>query len=115
MPNRREPVTKYKVGYLIDKGASKHSDNYVAATADWLILGLQAGFRKVEWDQERTRVNKHGTYKRNIDGSSSAFIKSDFEFHDHKGKRLDHTKPILIDEVSTIRLTWRYQKNQDNG
>ena len=115
MPNRREPVTKDMVNYLIDKGASKHSDNHVAATADWLILGLQAGFRKAEWAQDRTHVNKHGTFKRNIDGSSSAFIKSDFEFRGHKGKRLDHTKPILIDEVSTVRLTWRYQKNQDNG
>ena len=115
IPNRREPVTKDMVDYLIDKGASKYSDNHVAATADWLIIGLQAGFRKAEWAQDRAYVNKHGTYKRNIDSSSSAFIKSDSEFRGHKGKCLDHTKSILIDEVSTVHLTWRYQKNQDNG
>ena len=108
MLNRREPVTKDMADYLIDKGASKYSDNHVAATADWLILGLQSGFRKVEWASDRTHVNKYGTYKRNIDGSSSAFINSNFEFRDHKGKHLDYTKPILIDKVSTVRLTWRY-------
>ena len=48
MPNRREPVTKDMVDYLIDKGASKYSDNHVAATSDWFILGLQADFRKAE-------------------------------------------------------------------
>ena len=115
MHNRREPTTKDLVGYLIGKGASKYSDNHVVVTADWLILGLQSGFQKAEWAQDRTHLNKHGTYKRNIDGSSSAFIKSDFEFRCYKGERLDHTKLILIDEVSTVRLTWRYQKNQDNG
>ena len=60
---------------------------------------------KAEWVQDKTHVNKNGTYKRNIDGSSSAFIKSDFQFHGHKGKRLDHIKPIFIGDVSTVRLT----------
>ena len=115
MPNRRAPFTKDMVGYLIDKGTTKYSDNHVVATADQLILGLQAGFRKAEWAQDRTHVNKNSTYKRNIGGSSSAFIKSDFEFRGHKGKRLDHTKLILIDDMSTVRLIWRYQKKQHNG
>ena len=60
---------------------------------------------KAEWVQDKTCVNKNGTYKRNSDGSSSAFIKSDFQFHGHKGKHPDHTKPILIGDVSTVRLT----------
>ena len=76
MPNRREPVTK------------------------------QADFRKGGWAQDRTLLNKNGTYHRNIDGSSSALINSDFEFRCPNGKRLDYTKPIIIDDVSTVRLTW---------
>ena len=48
MPNRLQPVTKDIVGYLIDKGATKDSDNHYAATADWLILGLQDSFRRME-------------------------------------------------------------------
>ena len=71
MSNRREPVTKDMVVYLIDKGATKYSNNHVAVTADWLILGLRASFRKAEWAQDRTHVNMNGTYKYNINGSSS--------------------------------------------
>ena len=108
MPNRRETVTKDMVGYLFDKGNQRHQDTKIAATVDWLILGLQASFRKGEWAQDRTLFNKKGTYQRNIDGSSSAFIKSDFEFRGPKGKNLDHTKPTIIDDVSTVCLTWRY-------
>ena len=40
MSNRCELVSKDMVGYLIDKGAQKYQDNHIAATADWLILGL---------------------------------------------------------------------------
>ena len=96
------------VGYLIDKGNQQHQDTKIATTADWLILGLQASFRKGGWAQDMTLLNKKGTYQRNIDGTSSAFIKSDFEFRAPKGKILDHTKPTIIDDVSTVRLTWRY-------
>ena len=78
MSNRREPVTKDMVGYLIDKGTQRYQDNRIAVTADWLILGLQAGFIKGEWAQDRTLLNKNGAYQRNVDGSSSTFVKSDF-------------------------------------
>ena len=72
------------VGYSIEKGATKYSDNHVVATTDWVILGFQTGLIKTEWTQDRTHVNNNRTYKSNIDGSSSTFVKSDFEFHGHK-------------------------------
>ena len=78
MSNRREPVTKDMVGYLIDKGTQRYQDNRITVTADWLILGLQAGFINEEWTQDRTLLNKNGAYQRNDDGSSSTFVKSDF-------------------------------------
>ena len=103
------------VGYLIDKDAINHQYNHIAATKDWLMFGLQAGFRRMKWVHDMTYLNKCGTYQRNIDGSSSAFVKSDFEFWGPKGKHLYHTKPIIFDDVSTVRLTWWYQKNLVNG
>ena len=69
----------------------------------------------MEWGQDRTHVNKRGTYQRNIDGSLSTFIQSNLKFRGPKGKCLDHIYHIIIDDVSTIHLTWRYQKNLDNG
>ena len=96
------------VGYLVDKDDQSHPNNRYAATVNWFILGFQAGFRLIEWAQNRTYYNKHGTYQRNIDGSSPVFIKSYFEFRGRKGKYLDHINPIIIDDVSTVRLTWRY-------
>jgi len=42
MPNRREPLTKEMIKYIIDKGDKSNKtnpDNLYSAMGDWLILG----------------------------------------------------------------------------
>ena len=59
MPNRREPITKDIVEYIINKGEKlkkNNVDNLYSAMADWLILGEQGGFRRKEWAQDRTHL-----------------------------------------------------------
>ena len=111
MHNRGGPVTTDIVYYLIDKCAQSHPNNRYTITADWFILDLQAGFKRMEWNQDRTYFSKYNTYQRSIDGSSSSSLKSDFKFRGHKGKPLNHKNIIIIDNASTVRLTWRYQQN----
>ena len=52
MPNRREPITKSMIEYIIDKGKSlykENNNNIYISLSDWLIIGLQTGFRRKEW------------------------------------------------------------------
>ena len=80
MPNRKEPVTKQMIEYIIKKGQTcitKILTIYIyiyTALADWLIVGQQAGFRRKEWAQDRTHLLKYKHIERYIDGSSAAFI-----------------------------------------
>ena len=47
MPNRREPLTKDMVVYILDKGSAMDStDNLYTVMGDWLTLGLQTGARR---------------------------------------------------------------------
>ena len=44
------------VKYVIDKGkylSKTNLDNFYSALSNWLILGLQTGFRRMEWAQDR--------------------------------------------------------------
>ena len=118
IPNRREPLTKDMVQYIIDKGktlSKDNPDNIYLALGDWFILGLQAGFRRMEWAQDRAYLKKHKDIQRNIDGSSAAFILKDFEFRTKTNKRVDNTSNKEVGKASVTNLTWRFQKNLDNG
>ena len=47
VPNRKEPVTKPMVEYIINKGLSlkkENPDNLYLALGNWLVLGEQIGF-----------------------------------------------------------------------
>ena len=116
MPNRREPLTKDMVTFLIKKSAALNlPDGKYAVMTDWFILALQAGFRRMEWSQDATKLATTKSFQCNIDGSPSAFIQSDFEFRGPNGRRLVHSPSLHIDDIETVNITWRFQKNLDNG
>ena len=78
MPNRREPITKEMVKYIIDKGKGlqkTNPDNIYSALGNRLVLGEQTGYRRKEWAQDRTYLKKHKDIQRNIDGSSAAYFR----------------------------------------
>ena len=57
VPNRKEPVTKDMINYVISKGKTLYKNNpnnIYSVLSDWLVLGQQTGFRRKEWAQDRT-------------------------------------------------------------
>ena len=118
VPNRREPVTKEMVEYIISKGKSlseENHDNIYSVMADWLVLHEQTGCRRNEWAQDRTYLEKHKDVQRNVDGSPAAFIMKDFEFRGMNNKRLDNNSTKEVNKASINNIMWRFQKNLDNG
>ena len=118
IPNCKEPLTKKMVKYIIDKGKTLNNANHnniYTALGDWLVVGLQAGFRRKEWAQDRTYMKKHKDIERNIDKSSAAFILEDFEFRAKNNKRINNSSTIKIKNSSMVNIKWRFQKNNDNG
>ena len=118
IPNRREPVTKVMIEYIIVKGKSlskTNPDNIYSSLGDWLVLGEQTGFRRKEWAQDRTYLKKNKDIQRNIDGSSAAFIRKDFEFRGKTNKRIDNSSTKEVNKAVINNIQWRFQKNLDNG
>ena len=110
MPNRREPLTKDMVVYILDKGSAMESaDNLYTVMGDWLTLGLQTGARRQEWAQDRTSLERRNHVDLNVDGSPTAFIESDFEFRGFNGLRLSTDSLPSLDLIATVRITWRYR------
>jgi hypothetical protein len=118
IPNRREPVSKQMIDYIASKGKKLHKkipDNIYLALSDWLILGMQSGFRRKEWAQENSYLIKHKDIQRNVDGSSAAFIMNDFEFRGRNNTRINQKSNYDVNNSHSVNLTWRFQKNNDNG
>ena len=118
IPNRREPVTTQMIEYIIKKGKSLHKsdpDNIYTALSDWLILGMQSGFRRKEWAQDRSQMIRHKDIQRNVDGSAVAFILEDFEYRGLNNRRINQKSNSEVNKAKLVNLKWRYQKNNDNG
>ena len=118
MPNRREPITKDIINYIVKKGEGlkrKNPHNIYTALGDWLILGLQSGFRRKEWAQDHTHLSKYRDVQRNVDGSPAAFTMRDWDFRGKNNVRLNQSSGKQINNADSVNITWRFQKNNDNG
>ena len=118
VPNRREPLTKPMILYIIKKGnllAKSSPDNMYSSIGDWLVLGLQSGFRRKEWAQDKLFLNKHKDIQRNVDHSPAAFILNDFEFRGVNNVRINNNSYKEINKATIVNVKWRFQKNNDNG
>ena len=104
MPNRREPLTKDMATFLVKKSAVLNlPDGKYAIMTDWFILALQAGFRRMKWSQDFTKIATTKSFQCNIDGSSSAFIQSDFQFRGPNGRRIVYSPSLYIDDIETVK------------
>ena len=114
MPNRSEALTPEMVEYLYDQGRASHQDSAIAAVADWAVLSLQAGFRISEYAQAHSaqHMSLYSPWAKNIDGSSRAFIHSDFRFTGHNKRTLSTNKRHF---AKFVHIKWRFQKNGNNG
>ena len=118
MPDRREPMTKQIIEYIYNKGIAQkkiNPYNIHSAIADWFILGLQSGFRRKEWAQDRTYMKKHKDIQRNPDGTPAAFILQDMEFTKKNNVRINQNSEKEINNADMVNIKWRFQKNNDNG
>ena len=116
MPNRREPVTKSMLNWMLHQSNHHDNDTQIPALTDWALLALFFGFRLSKFLQ----LHHHaigGHIKRNKDGLPQAFILSDITFYGQSKKilQLTHNKHIDPNNVSAFSIRWRYQKNQQNG
>ena len=114
MPNRSEPLTPEMVEYLYDYGKANHQDSALAAYADWAVLSLQAGFRISEYAQSHSAqsMSNYHPCAKNIDGSSKAFIHSDFRFTGPNKSLVPNNRRY---QASFVHIKWRFQKNGCNG
>ena len=102
------------VQYLVEYGSNFHPNSAPSAYADWAVLSLQTGFRISEYAQTHSAQYKSLSSKvaLNIDGTSRAFIASDFKFLGHQRRPLSNNTRHLAEFVY---ITWRFQKNGVNG
>jgi hypothetical protein len=121
MPNRQEPVTIEMIEFIIKLAEDQDEDSLWAAMRDWLIQGNYTGCRLSEWAQQKRNTKNGGfaTWDKSIggDGSSKAFTMEDFRFHGKNNRRLTVSDKKHLDEkdVHSVNITWRHQKNGDNG
>jgi hypothetical protein len=107
MPKRRNPVTKAMIHAWILKANSSHKDSFIAALADWMILGHYAGFRKAEWLQDQKVYTSHNKdFYRNNDGTVKAFIMSDFVFRGKKSTRIINSHHQRIINPDSMLITY---------
>ena len=116
MPNRREPLTKQMLLWIIAHANHDQASPKLKALADWCILGIYFGFRLAEFLQTHDDV-KRGSLQCNRDGRPQAFITADFNFYGpHRTVlQINFSQPIDPSLVDSMSICWRYQKNLQNG
>ena len=122
VPNRREPLTYKMVDFAYQTLLERmiHDTDFLPDSleeclCDWLILGMQTGARLSEWCQDHAKLNKTKTTEKNIDGTPKAFIFNDFHFLNQNNVRRSNSYTSHIADAAHVQITWRYQKNNDNG
>lgn len=112
MASRQEPVTRAMAIWLLTSSAPLPLASPDRAVANWVALGLSAGFRISEYGQPSPKT-AYLPHTPTLRGLPRAFIAEDFVFHSSSaGPALPPATRHLAQYV-TIR--WRVQKNGENG
>eukprot|EP00957_Ditylum_brightwellii_P109453 8348318-Ditylum_brightwellii.AAC.1 len=121
MPNRQEPVTNDMINYIINQAEGKHKDSLEAAMREWITLGEYTGFRLSKWAQEERFANKRiyatNRLSKGGDGLPKAFIMDDFKMFAGNNYNINNDVTTILseDDVKSMNIRWRYQKNNKNG
>ena len=115
MPNRREPVTTEMLEQMGEVSKDLDPDSLESALRDWNMLGRYLGFRLSEWAQNEE--NRKNFPLLAIDDTPLAFTFHDFQFMGRGSRQLRQQFPKFLSEndVDSVAVRWRYQKNLDNG
>jgi hypothetical protein len=116
MPNRREPFTIEMLDSIITRCEELQPDSFLPSFKDWAICGLYGGFRLSEWAEPEG----HAALDRPLlddFNDPKAFCLGDLELQDSNKKYLSLATALAGEdsEVHRATLTFRTQKNGDNG
>ena len=122
VPDRREPFTHVMLRLLKSKCAFDTDDTLQKVLYDWCTVGLQGGYRRAEWCQDRHNYSPGReeyipeSSLRDVARRVKAFTLSDIQFFDNNGsvlsKKIALAMPKLVVRIG-IRHAW--QKNGDHG
>jgi hypothetical protein len=111
IPDRQEPLTVDMIHYqnLQHNKNTPHSED--AAMYDWEVFGIYAGNRLSEWAQYDGK-----DIVVNINGTANAFTITNLKFFGENRRHMSFHDALQCPHfVHTIDLTWRFQKNGNNG
>jgi len=115
MPNRREPLTKTMVkaqhAYCRTARYSRFTGEQ-AAMRDWLTFGIFSGVRRGEWAMESANL---ATLVFGPDELPRQFCMHDLVFYGPGRSVMDNDDAVHIATAASVDVTWRFQKNKDNG
>ncbi|KAK1746221.1 hypothetical protein QTG54_002828 [Skeletonema marinoi] len=100
------------MSHMLQVTAGLQDDCLHSAILDWIILGRYGGFRQSEWCQTSQSIAMTRPSLALPVQEPLAFIPSDLAFFDNAGRPLPD---IEDDSVDMVELTWRFQKNSNNG
>jgi hypothetical protein len=116
MPNRREPFTIEMLDFIIDQSKNLAPNSFLSTFRDWATCGLYAGFRLSKWaePERNTAINNPLL---NMFNDPKAFCLGDLEFQNESKKFMSLAAVLASDNsvVHRVTLTFRTQKNGDNG
>ena len=76
---------------------------------------MQAGFCISEWAQTNSPATTADNFKRNVDGTSTAFRTDDLIFFSKGKKKINTMKSLVqLKNNKLVNLRWRFHKTQDN-
>jgi hypothetical protein len=112
--DRKECVTDTMFEYINALAIDQHDDSLICVLRDFFIWSRYGGPRRSEWCQT-TKTNYQKVPEGEIAaGEALAFTIEDITAFDKKGRHLD-IKKARWNQVDTINVRWRFQKNQENG
>jgi len=125
MPDRREPYT-IELQRAFDKSIEDKVHNpefYLtleSALNDWFGVGLSTGQRLSEWAQHNeNKGDIHAPLRKGLTNDTiAAFLPEDIQFMFGNKKRCSLQEAVdnlSNDKVKRVTLTWRIQKNNQNG
>ena len=112
---RRSPISKEMFVAIANHASDSDIDSVESVIFDWITLGRVAGFRVAEYaqtTQDKVDEYEYASGNRVI----KAFIPLDWNFYDKKGRLITvHSLDGSADPPAKIKLTFRIQKNRQNG
>jgi hypothetical protein len=111
MPNRCKPLIVDVILYQLLHVQDAQPHSKITAMYNWCVFGLYSGNCLTEWAQ------KDGTQiVFNIDSTPKAFLIKDLHFFCESRQHMSREYALQhLCLVHTINVTWRFQKNGNNG